>query len=185
MAASGHTRGMSDVDHAIIVEDPEPSNTVFLGLVGIGAWSGLVALLDDVRGWWNLAVLLPGYVVVALICIFVTVPVQYTLSHSVLTCRRRGKTETLPLTSITEIAGGYLPDVGPQVYVYGPSGGFATLNVGSPGTTLLLHSLGARMVELNRDRQVIKDEETRQALGLTRGGRRQPWSAPTEQGGTA
>jgi hypothetical protein len=176
---------MSEVDRAITVWDPEPGNTVFLGLLGIGVWSGLVALLDDVRGWWNLAVLLPGYSIIALICFFVTAPVRYTLTESVLTSRRRGKTETLPLTSITQIEGGYLPDVGPQIYVYGPSGGFATLNLDPLENTVLLHRLGARMVEMGRDRQVIENEKTRRALGLTSGGRRDPWTRPDEQGGTA
>lgn len=176
------TDGVADDGEEMSVWDPEPGNTLLLGLLGGGVWSGLVLLVDALRGWWSLAALLPGYAVILALCLFVTVPIQYTLTNTELVSRRRGKVEELPLAKITDIAGGYLPDVGPQIYVYGPSGGFATLNIGSPANTAFLHRLGLRMVDMGRDRAVIEDEKTRRALGLPGGGLRDPWTPPSSDG---
>ena len=158
--------------------DPEPGSALVAGLIYGAVLSVVVLLLPDpFSGWWNLALLIPGWVVVAAGAWFMYAPAKYTLSQSSLARTCRGKTETIPLVEVIQVFGHYQIHVGDAVTVTSRDRGFTFL-LGHPGVDHLLERLGPLLVQSGIDKGVIADEKTRRWLGLPDGGRRNPWTPP-------
>lgn len=165
-------------DLPLTVWDPEPGSALGAGLVYAAVFSVVVLLLPDpVTGWWNLAVLIPGWAVVGAAAWFMYAPAKYTLDESSLvrTCRR--KRETIPLAEITHVSGHYQVHVGDAISVMSRDHGFTFL-LRRPGVNELLEHLGPLLAQRGIDRRVIAEEKTRRWLGLPDGGRRDPWTPP-------
>lgn len=159
--------------------DP-PKGAMWFPMAIYGGIVTLVVVALPLPGWWTAAALVAGWVAVALVGSRLYAAVEYTLTGDSLTRRRRGKEETIPLKSITSVYGYYEPRVGDFLSIQSRTDGF-NLQLGGE-VDELLKSLGPRLVELRRDREVIKDEKARRWLGLPGGGLRDPWKAPPGQG---
>lgn len=153
-------------------DPPKGARWVPMAIYG-GAMS-LVIWALPLPGWWTLVALAVGWVAVALVGSRLYAAAEYVLSAESLTRRSRGRSETIPLGDITSVSGYFEPRVGDFIAIQGKAGGF-NLQLGGE-INGLLEVLGPRLVDLGRDRQVIRDEKARRWLGLPGGGLRDPWT---------
>lgn len=153
--------------------DP-PKGAQWVPMAIYGGIMSLVVWGLPVPGWWNVLALAIGWLAVAVVGSRLYAPTEYVLSADSLTRHSRRGSETIELSAITSIYGYYEARVGDFIAVQSRTVGF-DLQLGGE-IDALLEALGARLVELERDREVIGDEKTRRWLGLSGGGLRDPWS---------
>lgn len=169
---------MSDEPLAI-AWDPEPGSASGAAVIyGTVFAVGVLVFLDQVSGLWNLAVLVPGWLVIGAVAWLLEAPARYTLTSAAIERSCRGRSEVIPLVELTTVFGFQKYHVGDCIELAGRDLGFE-LNLGSADVDKLLKRVGPLLVTLGTDRKVIADEKTRRWLGLAGGGLRDPWT-PTE-----
>ena len=136
---------------------------------------GVLLLPDPISGWWNLAVLVPGWLVVGVVAWLLYAPAKYTLTASAIERSCRGRNESIPVGDLTEIQGYYRYQAGDFMVVSSRDRCF-DLKLGRPDVDQLPERIGPLLVVLGTDRKVIADEKTRRWLGLSGGGLRDPWA---------
>lgn len=135
----------------------------------------VLVFLDRVSGLWNLAVLVPGWLVIAAVAWLLYAPAKYTLTSSAIERSCRGRSEMIPLVEVTKVFGFHQYHVGDCIELAARNRGFE-LQLGSADVDNLLKHVGPLLVTLGTDRKVIADEKTRRRLGLAGGGLRDPWT---------
>jgi hypothetical protein len=156
--------------------DPEPGSAAGTGVIYGAAFTvGVLLLPDPISGWWNLAVLVPGWLVVGVVAWLLYAPAKYTLTASAIERSCRGHNESIPLGDLTEVYGYYRPQAGDFIVVNSRDRCF-DLKLGGQDVDQLLERIGPLLVVLGTDRKVIADEKTRRWLGLPGGGLRDPWT---------
>lgn len=119
----------------------------------------VLVLADPISGWWNLAVLVPGWLVVGVVAWLLYPPVKYTLTASATIERScRGRNESILLADLTEVYGYYRVHVGDCIVLQSRDRGF-DLQLGRQDVDQLLERIGPLLVDLGTDRTVIADEK--------------------------
>jgi len=170
-----HTRPVSE-ELPSTAWDPEPGSAAGAGVIYGAAVTFVVLLLPDpISGWWKLAVLVPGGLVVGVVAWLLYPPAKYTLTASAIERSCKGRNESIPLGDLTEVYGYYRNQVGDFIVLKSRDGGF-DLKLGRQDVDQLLERIGPLLVDLGTDRKVIADEKTRRWFGLPGGGLRDPWT---------